>query len=214
MAIKTKQLLVEGEDDKFAVIGLMEHHVPWLDRPAAPPVYIESTNGFTNLLEGSFLLTKLKESGVEALGMVVDADDNPVGRWHKFQSIFQAVIPGLPSVMPGDGLIMTTAQGVRVGLWMMPDCGSSGMLETFLQYLVPDLAADLWQHAESSFQTACSLGAPCRSAHHDKARIHTWLAWQDPPGESLGRALTRKTLDPTAPTATAFVAWFRSLFLL
>ena len=210
MAIRPKQLLVEGEDDKFAVIGLMQYHVPWVP----PPVYIESTNGFTNLLEGTFLLTKLKESGLETLGIVVDADDNPVGRWNKFQSIFQPVIPGLPSVMPGDGLIVTTAQEIRVGLWMMPDCGSSGMLETFLQYLVPDLAAALWQHAEASFQTACSLGAPCRSAHHDKARIHTWLAWQDPPGESLGRALTRKTLDPTAPTAAAFVAWFRSLFLL
>lgn len=29
---------------------------------------------------------------------------------------------------------------------------------------------------------ASALGAPYRQTHRDKAELHTWLAWQDPPG--------------------------------
>jgi hypothetical protein len=96
----------------------------------------------------------------------------------------------------------------------MPDCATSGMLETFLGHLVPEPDEPVWDHAVSSFDTACSLGAACRPVHHDKARIHTWLAWQDPPGECLGRALTRRTLDPDAPAAAGVVAWFKQLYNL
>jgi hypothetical protein len=96
----------------------------------------------------------------------------------------------------------------------MPDCGSAGMLETFLALLVPATDSAVWDHAVASFETAHSLGAPCLDAHHDKARIHTWLAWQDPPGASFGLALTKKTLDPNAPGAAAFVSWFKQLYRL
>jgi phosphatidylethanolamine-binding protein (PEBP) family uncharacterized protein len=86
------------------------------------------------------------------------------------------------------------------------------MLETFLALLVRDTDSKLWVHAANSFETARSLGAPCADSHHDKARIHTWLAWQEPPGASFGLALTKRILDPDAPSASAFVAWLRKLY--
>ena len=47
--------------------------------------------------------------------------------------------------------------------------------------------------------------------HRAKAVIHTWLAWQSEPGVRMGAAVTRKYLEPQAPTALAFVAWLNQL---
>lgn len=45
-----------------------------------------------------------------------------------------------------------------------------------------------------------------------KAMIHTWLAWQREPGRPMGLAITKRFLDPEAPSAMEFVAWVRRLF--
>jgi hypothetical protein len=211
---KSTQLLVEGQDDKFAVVSLMEHHVAWPDDRDHVPVYIDAVGSVSQILDAAFIRTKLKESSLDILGIMIDADDDPGSRWASFRSICQPSFPDMPADLPSGGLVIENAAGPRLGFWLMPDCGSSGMLETFLRHLVPVLAEPIWQHAGSAFATAAALGAPCRPAHADKARVHTWLAWQDPPGESFGRALTRKTLDPEAHTATAFVAWFKQLYRL
>lgn len=213
-SIKSKQLLVEGQDDKFAVVGLMEHHIPWPDKRHDPPVFVDAVGSVSEILNTTYLRTKLKESGLQALGIMIDADDDPVSRWNSFRTICLQMFPALPTELPSGGLVIENSRGSRLGFWLMPDCSSSGMLETFLRHLVPVPAEPLWQHAKASFDAARSLGAACRVVHSEKARVHTWLAWQDPPGESFGRALTRKTLDPSAPAAVAFVAWFKLLYRL
>ncbi|MFB6098456.1 MAG: DUF3226 domain-containing protein [Salinibacter sp.] len=47
-----------------------------------------------------------------------------------------------------------------------------------------------------------------------QARLHSWLAWQDPPGELIGRSIRRETggLDPHSDLAERFVDWIRRLF--
>jgi hypothetical protein len=41
-----------------------------------------------------------------------------------------------------------------------------------------------------------------------KARIHTWLAWQDEPGKPLGQAISAHgTLTPDLPAANVFAGW-------
>jgi hypothetical protein len=87
-------------------------------------------------------------------------------------------------------------------------------LETFLRYLVPDDAEIVWRHATEAVASARNLGARCRESHLPKAELYTWLAWQDPPGFSPGRALTKKILDPHSEHATPFVKWFRDLYQL
>lgn len=46
----------------------------------------------------------------------------------------------------------------------------------------------------------------------DKARIHSWLAWQREPGKQLHEAVAHRTLDARSPQAGPFVDWFRRLF--
>ena len=207
---KSKQLLVEGVDDRGAVIGLMKHHVEWADNKW--PVFIDAVGSVEEILDKAYLNTKLKESGLEILGVMIDADDKPDSRWEHIHSICQPLFPSLPDALPKGGLVVDGPTGLRFGLWMMPDCESSGMLESFLRYMVPTHAEPLWNHAKSSFAGAKAIGSSCRDAHVDKAHIHTWLAWQDPPGERLGIAITKKMLDPQASTAAPFVNWFRELY--
>jgi hypothetical protein len=50
--------------------------------------------------------------------------------------------------------------------------------------------------------------------HRDKARIHTWLSWQDTPGAQLHEAVKFHLLNANSQNANAFVSWFRTLFEL
>jgi len=103
---------------------------------------------------------------------------------------------------------------IFVGLWIMPDNASEGTLETFLRFMIPDGSAPLWAHAEASVASARVLGAACRESHTAKAHLYTWLAWQDPPGQSGGKALTQRILNPRSPISEAFVQWFLNLYQL
>ncbi len=212
--VPPRQLLVEGPDDLYAVVELMKRNgIDWPDRKVDPPVFIKPLQGVGAIMKAPFLGDLLKQPGLKALGIMIDADDEPGRRWSWFRDqLTVRRFRDLPDAMPATGLIVENPDGLRVGLWLMPDCGSAGMLETFLAFLVPETESALWDHATASFEQARTLGAPCGDSHHDKARIHTWLAWQDPPGTSFGLALTRKILDASANGATAFVGWFRQLY--
>jgi hypothetical protein len=210
-----KQLIVEGEDDRAVIIHLMRCHIPgWPEDKESAPVYIDVGRSADQILDPVFIGVKLKQSALKALGLIIDADNNFVGRWQRVKQLLSSHFPSLPTEMPKTGLIVSNHDGLRLGVWLMPDCGSNGMMETFLKFLVPETtdAQVLWQHAENSFEEARTKGSPCRSAHADKARIHTWLAWQDPPGERLGLALRRRILDPKSQHATPFVTWFKTLY--
>ena len=124
------------------------------------------------------------------------------------------LFPNLPERMPQEGLIAENDEAKRFGVWIMPDNSSEGDLETLLRHLVPDEQEPLWRHACESVAAALSLGAKCREAHVPKADLYTWLAWQDPPGQSPGLALTRKILEPRSRYAEPFVTWFKNLYRL
>jgi hypothetical protein len=148
------------------------------------------------------------------VGVMLDADDDPVGCYHRIRELCLVDVPGIPRELPATGLIVAHDDGVRLGVWVMPDNDSHGDLETFLRNLVPDAADPLWNHAVDSTARAAALGAAYREAHRAKATIHTWLSWQDPPGRPFGVALTAKILDAHSPKAEPFVRWFRELYSL
>jgi hypothetical protein len=121
--------------------------------------------------------------------------------------------PELPEEMPDTGLVVDH-EGMRFGAWIMPDNKSDGDLETFLRYLVPNGGEATWKYAEDSVARARAMGAKCRAVHVAKANLYTWLAWQDEPGQSPGRSLTQKVLDPQGERAATFVRWFSDLYEL
>jgi hypothetical protein len=158
------------------------------------------------------IATELQESGRSALGVLLDADDNPLGRWQSIRNACLKSIPDLPQELPESGLICDAGNGVKFGAWIMPDNRMSGMLETFLAYMIPEENETLWQFAQESVKQAKTKGANFTEFQVDKANIYTWLAWQNPSGRQLHQAVMERILDSKHPNAQKFVTWFKDLY--
>jgi hypothetical protein len=145
---------------------------------------------------------------------MLDADAKLEGRYEQIRSACLEFFPRLPEKMPASGLIVDNDERKRFDVWMMPDNGSPGDLEIFLRGLIPELSEPVWKYATGCAAKAKTVGAPYHVTHVSKANLYTWLAWQNPPGQSPGVAITKKALDPRSASATPFVNWFRELFEL
>lgn len=208
-------LIVEGPDDKHSVIGLMKGHIEWPEDHKAWPVFVEEGKSVDEILRAGYLATELKASNVRTMGVVLDADDHAAGRYQRLRDLLLPIFPTLPPELPVEGLIVESLEdGKRFGAWIMPDNRSVGSMETFLERLVPASSANLFVHARQSSSDARTIGAPYRDVDQTRALIYTWLAWQDPPGQSPGIALTKSTFDRNLPASSTFVTWFRELYQL
>jgi hypothetical protein len=210
MTIRPRVLLVEGKDELRVLPELLERcGVAW--PRGREPVFIQDLDGVDEILAPGSIEAQLKASGLAALGIIVDADDNPAARWGALCSRLRAVVPGFPQAIGPAGVVHRPAVGPAVGVWIMPDNAAEGMLETMLAGLRTG-EHPMKDHAQASTARARELGAPFREAHAGKAELHAWLAWQDPPGQQLHIAVKAGALSPEASTTSPFVVWFRDLF--
>jgi hypothetical protein len=158
----------------------------------------------------------LKNPKVQILGLIVDANLSLAGHYRSFREVCLDFFPDLPDLIPAEGLVVANADGKRLGLWIMPDNGAAGYLETFLRGLIPPQSQALWDHAVVSTDIAARdpLLAPFLAKDTDKAYLHTWLAWQDTPGRPPGETIKKGHLDARAASARTFVEWFLRLYQL
>jgi hypothetical protein len=216
MAIHRNVLLVEGQDELRTIPELIEiNGINWGTRKN-PVVLLRDCQGCENIINKDVIAVELKADGIEALGILLDADEFPLDRWSAIRNACRnsGMIAGTPDELPEEGLILEADNGVRVGIWIMPDNKLPGMLETFLGYLLPNDTSALWDLAEETIDRAKIQGAPFTEYHRDKAQIYSWLAWQKPPGRQLHQAIKERILDPQHPEAQRFVSWFRQLYQL
>ena len=213
-----KKLLVEGADDANVCYHLLTcHHIAVKERDTKKVkndgIEIVDTKGIENLL-GSLLRQIQADSSLASLGIVVDADEDIVGRWQSLRDILlKAGYSTAPTDPDLEGTIIYEGDQPTVGIWIMPNNELPGMLEHFCRFLVPHDDC-LWDHAESIVQQVMQVDCRFPDPHVMKAQIHSWLAWQDEPGKPLGQAITKKFLDAQAPYAQQFVAWIRRLYEL
>jgi hypothetical protein len=93
----------------------------------------------------------------------------------------------------------------------MPDNTIPGMLEDFMGLLIP--AGDvLWPMAQDIVVQVVAKDRRFPQTQEIKAKMHTWLAWQEEPGKPMGQAITKRYLDANAPHARQLVQWIRTLF--
>ncbi len=202
--------LVEGKDEQFTLSEVLE--ASGLAWPAkSPPVWLEQTDGVDQLLAPDLIEAEWKGSGLEALGIIVDADDNRDARWARVRSRLRSIATDVPDELGPEGLVLENPSFPRLGCWVMPDNLSDGMLESLLLAIRSGEPA-LHQFAETTVSAAKAIGAPYKPSHRDKAQVHTWLAWQDPPGQQLHLAVKTHALDATREQMRPFVNWFRRLF--
>jgi hypothetical protein len=212
-ADNSNRCIVEDRETWATVIGLMRHHMPLWPKEGAKeaPVYIKTDSEITKL-KLPVLKLEFEDSNRKALGVVIDAETNANSVWQRALPFLQGTFQTVPNDLPAEGLVLTRDDGRRFGLWVMPDNRSSGMVENFLADLVREGAHDLWQFAKECVQAAREREATFREIHRPKANLHTYLAWQDPPG--FNAAVVSQVLDPNAAKALAFVEWFRRLYQL
>lgn len=198
-----KKLLVEGNDDKHVVWALCEKF------QIAESFDVIDCEGISNLLVQ--IPVRLKQSGITTLGLIIDADTDISNRWISLQNILERSDFNLPHEMSPDGLIVES-NGVKIGIWIMPDNVLNGMLEDFISFLVPkddsliELASITVQKIEERKLNKYS------ALHKMKALIHTWLAWQEVPGTPMGLAITKRYLTTDQETCSRFVKWLTNVF--
>lgn len=202
-----KVLLVEGTDDVHVIKHICGN------RGVNPIDEIAPQQSVEQLLEN--LPVRLKESDIEVLGIVLDADTDFAGRWEALKHrLTQAGYGNVPQHPDPSGTILSPPANTllpRFGVWIMPDNQSAGILENFLRFLVP-AGSQLFCHAQSSVASIPVAERRFNELDEPKAVIHTWLAWQAEPGRPLGTAITAKFLDPNVPTVDVLVAWLNALF--
>jgi hypothetical protein len=126
-------------------------------------------------------------------------------------------IPNKFSILSQSGFIATPNSSLenvpKIGVWLMPDNQNRGMLETFLQHIIPKSQQNLLDYADAVTDKAKKdYAAPYKDCHKDKAVIHTFLSWMDEPGKPFGISFKNKSFDAYSPLALKFIEWIKNLF--
>ncbi len=197
-------LLVEGKDDK-AVLGSI-----LFNRHMLPETFkIKEMDGIDNLMQSIPVHVK---TDIETKGIVVDADFDMENRWKALKNIIRALNYDVPSLLSQEGNIIHNDELPMLGIWIMPDNSGNGMLEDFVNYLLPhdDKLMPIVDETLVSLENS-NLNR-YKDIHRAKAKIHTWLAWQETPGTPMGLAITKKYMDVESELCERFVKWINELF--
>jgi hypothetical protein len=199
-------LLVEGKNDEYVVRRIC-------DRLGLVNIKdIRPQAGKAPLLE--MLPVQLQESDIAVLGVILDADTDLAASWQSVADrLREAGYQGIEPLPDKNGTILMPPSGSnllpKIGIWLMPNNCVPGILEDFLQFLVPEGDA-LLPHARQAIGTLPERRFS--DAQESKVLIHTWLAWQEEPGKQYGQAITARYLDTGLPLAKTFTAWLQETF--
>ncbi|MDR0547016.1 MAG: hypothetical protein LBG77_05475, partial [Dysgonamonadaceae bacterium] len=123
-----KKLLVEGNDDQ---------HVVWaLCRQCGITESFDVRDCKSVDKAKKNLSVSLKLIGVKTVGIIIDADIDLESRWNSVRNILIDNKFIVPKELPREGLILNNGDK-KAGVWIMPNNTTTGMLEDFITFLVP-----------------------------------------------------------------------------
>ena len=196
----SRLLLVEGADDEHVVRHLCSRE------PSIPNFAISDKKGFPRLKDA--ISPEIKVAGRTALGILVDADDDVDARWQAVGHRLRQAAVDTPTRTTAAGTVVEGKP--RVGIWLMPDNGSAGELEDFIQRLLPT-GDPVWPRAQRYIDEIPDAHRKFAAGKTLRAQIHAWLATREEP-RKMGAAIGAGDLNVTHPLATQFVDWLRRLF--
>lgn len=201
----SSQLLVEGNDDQHVIWALCEKF------NLKQNFEVIDCKGIDNLF--AEMPVRFKQSGVNTIGIIVDADTNLNSRWGVVKELLNKQDFTIPDNLPVQGLIATNTNGKRIGVWIMPNNNLNGMLEDFISFLIPNddklftIVNSTLQNIEDNELNKYSI------KHKSKAAIHTWLSWQKDPGTPMGLGITKRYLTTDEETCSQLTNWLTELFI-
>ena len=203
------KLLVEGINDKHVIYALAEkYHLvenfDVIDCGSIENVYRQMELRLSN------------PTDLMALGIIVDADSDACVRFHKFVNLLPLDgydTDGISFSEVGTIIEPNDTSFPIVGVWVMPNNQSEGMIEDFMMALTSDGDKQLLGKADVVLDEIKAKGLQrFKDVHRSKAKIHTYLAWQEQPGLPLGVSIKAKAFDADATLAHEIVDWLKLLF--
>ncbi len=196
-------MLVEGNDDFNVVWRIAEIR-------SIPQFHIYEAGGIDNLLARIDLQSRVP--GRRALGILVDANDNPTARWQAISHRLAPLGITLPQTPDPAGTIIPAQNDLpRIGVWLWPDNRNPGELEDFIISLIPE-NDPIWPLSENYINTILTRHLnKFTPGKKSRAQVHAWLAVREDP-RRMGQAIQYGDLNPTAPPFAAFATWLTRLF--
>ena len=125
-------LLVEGPDDQHVVRHLWERRYR-----RGVSFQFAPRGGVDGVTES--IRDEARVLGRQALGILVDANNDPTTRWQSIFDRLASVGIQAPATPDANGtIIAATDDTPRIGIWLMPDNQSLGELEDFVAEMIPD----------------------------------------------------------------------------
>lgn len=210
MASERLYLFVEGRNDK-EVVYRIENHYRLKD-----VCIVKEMGSDGDALEAFSLHINEQASKVDRVGLIIDADQDFSARWKSIRQVLTDTRNyDVPRVFPSEGLVLDAVlpQKPKVGVWIMPNNNASGMLEDFLREMVPNDDVLIPEVTKTLDDLENAKLNRYKSIHRSKAWIHTYLAWQDEPGNTLAVAVGSVQLDPSAAIVRSFADWMKKLYV-
>lgn len=214
-------LLVEGQDDKHVVLHLCKQHQSTLsfffsdqdrDDPQVPvsdrqAVSIRDTGNIDKVLES--IIPEIKAPGRQAVGILVDANDDVTGRWEAIQNRLQGADINPPQhLISPDGTIIQA--NPRIGIWLMPDNTSTGELEDFVVQMIPE-GDQVWPLSQRYIEEIPEEERKFSDGKILRAQLYAWLAAREDP-RLMGLAIRARDLKVNGDLSRKFVTWLNNLF--
>jgi len=200
----TKKLLVEGNDDQHVLWALCEKF------NISETFDVIDCEGIDNLFES--IPVRFKQANIETIGIIIDADINLIDRWLQIKNILVNQGFNMPADLPNDGLIVSNGK-ITMGVWIMPNNNINGMLEDFVSFLIPQHDKLLPIVDTTLAEIEDKKLNKYSPVHKSKAKIHSWLSWQETPGTPMGLSITRKYLTTDNENCNQLMRWLQKLFV-
>lgn len=206
-----KELIVEGDNDMHVVFALRDKH-------QLPKNFeVKALRSVEQVILG--IPGRIKESNLNVLGIVIDADTDLNKRWREVKAQFEEFGYKFPDSPKASGTIIESPDKIlpypqKVGVWLMPNNQLTGAIEEFMQMLIRDndLVWAAAQEATAKVETDLEVKIRFSTKARSKALIHNYLAWQKEPGKPLGFSITKKYFNADAALAQQFIKWLNDLF--
>lgn len=218
--LKEKLLYVEGPNDKWVTISLRQQYGHEED------VVVEAKESCGQALM-AFGLKISNPTTTKRLGLIIDADTDINARYAEITKELRKTSNlsiDVSELANNNGLIKEIKRDsgdiIKIGIWIMPNNMKAGRIEDFLFEKIEEdnklfkqvepLINTLEQNAGKDKDIANYMYLP---KHRDKAKLHTYMAWSNPPDLSMGMAVKKGFFPVESETEKKFRAWIENLFL-
>lgn len=195
-------LLVEGPDDKHVVRHLCRRH------QSIPDFDILDRGGLEPLLET--VGAELNVLGRQAIGILVDANDDLAARWKSVTDRLLNEGVTAPRQPTPKGTVIDTIEKPRVGIWLMPDNTSTGELEDFVMQMIPE-GDPVWPRAKRYIEEIPQAYRRFPEVKTRRAELYAWLAARENPRQ-MGSAIGSHDLKVDGHLCKNFLDWLKALF--